>query len=89
MENAKYIRYRFKTKAIEDYRPLLDMKSIQCPWWCSGEGSDYATIICYFPVGIDLFKYWNDAYDIEKEEKEEIVYTVRFLKPDYIDEVIE
>lgn len=38
---SKYIKYRFKTKALEDYRPLKDMKEIQCPWWCSGEGTDY------------------------------------------------
>ena len=80
----KYIRYRFKTKAIDDYRPLKDMKYIQCPWWCSGEGSDYAIIICYLPEGIDLKEYWDDAYDIEEEKRSEIIYTDRFPKPNYI-----
>ena len=28
--------YRFKTKAVDDYRPLIDMKEIQMPWWCTG-----------------------------------------------------
>lgn len=81
---SKYIKYRFKTKAIEDYRPLKDMKDIQCPWWCSGEGTDYAILICYLPIGVDLFEYWDDAYEIEKQEREEITYTDRFRKPDYI-----
>ena len=80
----KYIRYRFKTKAIDDYRPLIDMKDIQCPWWCSGEGTDYVIIICYLPKQEDLFKYWDDAYDIDSKEVDEITYTSRFKKPDWI-----
>ncbi len=81
----KYIWYRFKTKSIEDYRPLIDMRDIQCPWWCSGEGTDYAIIICYLPNGEDLLKYWDDAYDIDSKEVDEIKYTDRFKKPDWID----
>ena len=81
---SKYIKYRFKTKAIEDYRPLKDMKDIQCPWWCSGEGTDDAIIICYLPKDIDLIEYLDDAYDIDKTETDEITYTDRFKKTDYI-----
>ena len=81
---SKYIKYRFKTKAIDDYRPLKDMKDIQCPWWCSGEGINYAIIICYLPKDIDLKECWDDAYDIDKEERDEITYADRFRKPDYI-----
>lgn len=81
---SKYIRYRFKTKAIDDYRPLKEMKDIQMPYWCSGYGEDYAIIICYLPKETDLKEYWDDAYDIEEQEKEEITYTDRFPKPDWI-----
>ena len=81
---SKYIRYRFKTKAIDDYRPLKDMKDIQMPWWCSGYGEDHAIIICYLPKETDLKEYWDDAYDIEEQEREEITYTDRFPKPDWI-----
>ena len=83
---SKLFRYRFKTKAIEDYRPLKDMKDIQMPWWCSGEGTDYVIIICYLPVGVNLLEYWDDAYDIDVEKREVITYTDRFPKPDYIKE---
>lgn len=83
---SKYKKYRFKTKALEDYRPLKNMKEIQCPWWCSGEGIDYAIIICYLPIEIDLKEYWDDAYDIDMEEVEKITYTDRFKKPDWIKE---
>ena len=80
----EYTKYRFKTKSLEDYRPLKDMKEIQCLWWCSGEGIDYAIIICYLPVGTDLFEYWDDAYDIDVEHKDKITYTDRFKKPEWI-----
>lgn len=81
---SKYIWYRFKTKAIDDCRPLKDMADIQCPWWCTGEGMDYAIIVCYLPSNLDLKDYWDDAYDIDKEEKDEIIYSDRFGKPDWI-----
>jgi hypothetical protein len=84
MENL--IRYRFKTKSVDDYRPLLDMKEIQMPWWCTGIATDdsYAIIVCFLPKGEDLFKYWDDAYDIDSDERTGITYTDRFPKPDWI-----
>ena len=80
----KLIRYRFKTYSVDDYRPLVDMSKIQMPWWCSGVGFDYAIIVCYLPAGEDLFKYWDDAFDIQQEDAEEIAYTDRFIKPSWI-----
>lgn len=80
------IRYRFKTKSVDDYRPLIDMKEIQMPWWCSGSAMDdsYAIIVCYLPKNEDLYKYWDDAYDIDSEECAAITYTDRFQKPNWL-----
>lgn len=80
------IWYRFKTKTVDDCRPLIDMKSIQMPWWCTGYAMDdsYAIIVCYLPKGEDLFKYWNDAYDIDSEERSEIRYTERFQNHEWL-----
>ena len=80
-----YIKYRLKTRSIEDYRPLIDMSEIKCPWWCSGEGEDYAVIVCYLPEGEDIQKYWDDAYDVEKETVDSITYTDRFPKPIWLE----
>lgn len=84
------IRYRFKTRSVEDFRPLVDMAPIQMPWWCSGSGmrhgEPFCTIICYLPDHEDLFKYWDDAFDIEKEYPDKIIYTDRFPKPEWIKE---
>lgn len=78
--------YRFKTKAVDDYRPLKDMAEIQTPWWCTGTAMDdsYAIIVCYLPDDEDLYNYWDDAYDIDTEDRPEIVYTDRFRKPEWI-----
>lgn len=85
---AKLIRYRFKTRAVDDYRPLVDMKDIKMPWWCTGFAADesYAIIVCYLPDGEALAKYWDDAYDITMELTEEIKYTSRFPKPRWLEE---
>ena len=79
----KYIRYRFKTWSVDDPRPLIDLAPLKMPWWCSGYGESYAIIICYLPAEEDLKKYWDDAFDIEEDEREEIVYTDRFPKPEW------
>ena len=82
----KIIWYRFKTQSVDDYRPLIDLKTIQMPYWCTGFASDdsYAIIVCYLPKGEDLFKYWDDAYDIQSEEMDEIIYNSRFRKPEWL-----
>jgi hypothetical protein len=77
----KWKRYRFQTKSVNDYRPLIF--NPEYPWWCSGFGEDSATIIAYLPTNEDLFKYWDDAADIEFTEHEEIVFSSRFPMPKY------
>ena len=85
------IRLRFKTRAVEDCRPLVDFNEIGMPWWCSGfgndDGGDYAVIVCYLPEMANLKRYWDDAYDITSEQAKEIVYTSRFPKPAWLEEV--
>lgn len=83
-----YIRYRFKTHSVDDPRPLIDMSKINMPWWCTGYSGDdsYAIIVCYLPKDYDksIYYYWDDAFDVEKNEEEEITYTDRFPKPEWI-----
>ena len=85
----KYIRYRFKTESVDDPRPLIDMSKIKMPWWCTGYAADNtcAIIVCYLPKDHDksIYIYWDDAFDIEKEEVDKIIYTDRFPKPYWID----
>lgn len=74
-------RYRLKTKSIEDYRPLIF--NPKYPWWCSGESEDYAVIIAFFPEDENIFKYWDDAFDVEFTTCKNIEFTDRFQKPKY------
>ena len=78
-------RYRFFTYAVDDYRPLVF--NPKYPWWCSGYGGDgdeeHSVIIAYLPKDEDLLKYWDDAFNIEFTEEDEITFSSRFEKPDY------
>ena len=79
-----WLRYRFKTKSVEDYRPLkVDER---CPWWCTGTGEDCCTIVIYLPPEKDLKEFWDDAYDVTYEECTNIEFTSRFPKPDWYKE---
>ena len=78
------IRYRFKTKAVEDCRPLRDMADIGMPWWCTGIGEGYATIVCYLPEVFKLQHFWDDAFDIAQEHCDKITYSDRFPKPAWL-----
>ena len=80
-------RYRFKTRAVQDYRPIVFNPNY--PWWCSGSGEDeneneVAIIIAYLPVNADLTTYWDDAFDIESENRDTITFTSRFPKPKWM-----
>ncbi len=81
----KWKRYRFGTYAVSDNRPLIFNRSY--PWWCSGysenDKGDYCIIIAYLPVGEDLLKYWDDAFDVEFTEEDGITFSDRFPKPSY------
>jgi hypothetical protein len=80
-ENKMWKRYRFKTKSIKDYRPLVF--DSHYPWWCSGEGDDYVIIIAFLAKNEDLLEFWDDAFDIEFTYEDNIEFTGRFPKPDY------
>lgn len=81
MKKIMWLRYRFRTASIGDYRPLLFNPKF--PWWCSGQSDSHATIIAWLPKGESLEKYWDDAEGIEFTEHEKIEFTGRFPKPDY------
>lgn len=76
----RWKRYRFKTKSIEDNRPLI--YNARYPCWCSGHGDDHDIMVAYLPYNEDLLKYWDDAFDIDFSEEEKIVFSERFSKPD-------
>lgn len=86
----KYTRYRFKTRSVDDPRPLKPLKPLNVPFWISGYEQDpdftlkSAIIVCYLPHGTDLHEFWDDAYDVASCDCDEIAYSTRFPKPDWL-----
>ncbi len=80
-DEKKWKRYRFHTKSVDDWRPLI--YNPQYPCWCSGYAGDesYAVVIAFLPVDEDLYKYWDDAYNIEYTEEDQVTFSSRFPKP--------
>ena len=82
-----WIYYRFKTRSVDDPRPLIS--DARYPWWCSGYSVSFdgefsaAIIVAYLPKGEELTKYWDDAFDISQEERDAIRFTDRFPKPEW------
>ena len=58
----------------------------ETPWLCarfSCTTNEYATIVCYLPEDEPLYKYWDDAFDVEAGYVGEIIYSDRFPKPEW------
>lgn len=79
----KWKRYRFYTSSVDDCRPLVF--NTEYPWWCTGYTGDgeKAIIVAYLPPGEDLDKYWDDAEDVDYQERDIITFTSRFGRPDW------
>ena len=58
-----------------DYRPVK--WPIKHPYWCTGETDDSFTIVAYADNVEQIKELWPEAYDIEAEEVQEIVFTTR------------
>jgi len=81
---GNFDRWRFKTTAVDDYRPVRF--NPKYPWWCSGYGEDergeYAIIIAYLPVGELIKDYWPEYFDADLTSiAPKPVFTDRFYKP--------
>jgi hypothetical protein len=79
-------RYRFYTKEVNDYRPVLFNPAY--PWWCSATAGDgtFVVIVAYLPVDEKLERYWPDAYEVEYTEEGAITFSGRFPRPAYYQE---
>ena len=82
----KWLRHRFRTRSIDDCRPVVFNPHF--PWWCSGEGDDrdgeYAIIIAYLPESESVIKYWPDAYGKDDTDScDGPRFSDRFARPSY------
>jgi hypothetical protein len=79
VKSSKWIRWRFETKSLKDYRPVIWNPGY--PWWCSGFNDVTATIIVWLPNGEKVRKYWPDAKSMEAEGFAKIKFWDRFPMP--------
>lgn len=82
----KWRRYRFSTRSVDDYRPLIFNPAY--PWWCSATAGDgqSVVIVAYLPAGESLQRYWDDAFEIDYTDEETITFSERFPRPEYYQE---
>lgn len=79
----KWKRWRFFTSSVGDPRPVTFPPP--GPWWCTGETGDgeYAIVVAYLPHDVALKTFWPEAEREEFTEENEIVFTSRFLRPEW------
>lgn len=86
------VRVRFRINNLEvdgDYRPIK--WPIKYPYWCTGESIPHAadcddfyyTIVAYLDNEKDIYDLWPEAYHIERQDADKIIFTDRFPKPDW------
>ena len=75
------LRVRFHAN-LDDWRPIRFPPP--GPYWCSGEGFDYAIIVAYLETESQITEFWPEATEIDiMDEDAPVTFTDRFSKPDW------
>lgn len=80
------IRARFKAN-YEDYRSVN--WPVKHPYWRTGEGDGYSIVVAYADDIDEIYENWPEAEDIDYEEVDNYIFTDRFKKPDWFEEIKE
>lgn len=79
------IRARFKANP-DDPRPIK--WPVKHPYWVTGYGHSYATVVAYADDEAQILELWPEATDIDAEERSEYTFTDRFMRPEWFEEVV-
>jgi len=87
-----WLRVRFFLPGEDDYRPIKFPPP--GPYWCTGysmrDGGDAPVIVAYVKTENQIIEFWPEAADIDIHERDtEIVFTTRFAKPAWWQEIEE
>lgn len=74
-------RYRFKAN-VDDPRPMNF--PLPHPYWITGYGEHYSTVVAYGDDESYILKNWPEAEDIDHEEATQYEYSTRFPKPTWL-----
>lgn len=72
------IRARFHANE-SDPRPIV--WPIRHPYWITGYGDGYSTVVAYADDEAEILRLWPEATHIDAEQAESYVFTERFAKP--------
>lgn len=59
---------------------------VKHPYWVTGYGDSYATVVSYADDEQYIFDNWPEATELDVEDAEEYVFTGRFPRPEWMDE---
>lgn len=77
-----WVRARFDAD-LSDPRPVK--VPAPGPWWCTGYGESYSTVVAYLRPGQDIHEWWPEADRIDTQDVDRIVFADRFPCPDWWD----
>jgi len=77
---GQMLRVRFKAN-YDDPRPIT--WPVAYPFWISGSGDGYSTVISYADSEDYIIEHWPEARDLDVEEVDSYVFTDRFPKPEW------
>lgn len=72
-------RHRFRAN-LDDPRPVTFPPP--GPWWRTGYGESYSTVVAYLPTNVAVVDYWPEASDIDSSPAPDgPQFTGRFPRP--------
>lgn len=78
----KRIRFYVDRKEVQfDFRPIEFPPP--GPYWCTGFSESDYVLVGYFKTEAQLYEFWPEARLDSVDDKEEIVFTDRFPKPEW------
>lgn len=83
LSKFKMIRARFHANH-DDPRPLN--WPIKHPYWVTGYGDDYSTVVAYADNEEEILANWPEAHNIDVSYTDKYSFTDRFPKPDWFEE---
>lgn len=75
------IRARFQ---VNDSDPRPVVWPVKHPYWVSGYGQNYATVVAYADDEAEILRNWPDAKHIDAESAKEYKFTSRFMRPSWL-----
>lgn len=78
---TKWVKHTLKTRELDDPRPLIF--NLKYPSFVTGSYDDYTSVVMWLPESENIYRYYDDAFDIKRELFDKIEFTERLPQPEY------